>query len=72
MCKVTLSDEDGLFKICLVSNETPYQILKYYNINPDTKIVYLNGEILSKERMRKVILENNSVHLTVRNKTVMR
>lgn len=72
MCKVTLSDEEGLFKTCLVSNETPNQILEHYKINPDTKIVYLNGQILSREKMGKPIPDTGLVHLAIKNKTATR
>ena len=72
MCKVTLTDEDGVFRTCLVSNETTNQILQHFNINPDTKIVYLNGKILSREKMNKPIPSSGIVHLAVKNKSVIR
>jgi len=72
MCKVTLTNEDGVFKSCFVSNETTNQILEHFNINPDTKIVYMNGRIMSKEKMNKPIPELGIVHFAIKNKTIMR
>ena len=72
MCKVTLTDEDGIFKTCLVSNETVNQVLEHFRINPDTKIVYMDGKILSKEKMKKPFPKTGVVHLAVKNKTVIR
>ena len=73
MCKITLSDEDGTYKTCLASEtETPIGILQHFHVNPDTKIVYLNGKILSREKMAKPIPNTGLVHLAIRNKTVMR
>lgn len=72
MCKVTVTDEDGMSKSILVSKETPNQILKHFNINPETKIVYLNGKILSREKMANPIPETGKVFLAIKNKTVMR
>ena len=72
MCKVTLTDEEGLYKTFLASKETPNQILEHFKINPDTKIVYLNGRILSREKMNKQFPDVGNVHLANKNKTVMR
>ena len=72
MCKVTLSYEDGSYKTCLVSNETPDKILRHFCINPATKIVYMNGKILSKDDMAKTIPETGSVHFSIQNRTVLR
>jgi sulfur carrier protein ThiS len=72
MCKVTLSCEDGDYNTCLVSKETPEKILRHFHINPNTKIVYMNGKILSKDEISNTILETGTVHLSVKNKTVTR
>lgn len=70
MCKAILSDEEGMYKTILVSKETPSQILAHYKINPDTKIVYLNGKILSREKMNKPIPEIGTVHIAIKNRTI--
>ena len=72
MCKVVVTDEDGFFKTCIISKETPNKLLEHFKFNPDTKIVYLNGKILSREKMAQPIPEKGTVHLAIKNKTVMR
>lgn len=72
MCKVTLTDDEGVFRTFLATKETPNQILEHYNINPNTKIVYMNGKILSRDKMNSSIPESGTIHLAVKNKTVMR
>lgn len=72
MCKVIMTDEDGFHKTCIISKETPNELLKHFNFNPDTKIVYLNGKILSREKMAQPIPETGTVHLAIKNKTIMR
>lgn len=70
MCKVTVSDDDGLYQTCLVSDESPSQILMHFRIDPEKKIVYLNGKILSKEKMEQPIPEIGFVHLAVKDKVI--
>jgi len=72
MCKITLTEEDGEYRTCLVSSETPTEILRHFRINPQTKIVYMNGKILSEEKMNKPINCTGTVHLAVKDKTFMR
>ena len=72
MCKVILTEEDGEVRTCLASKETPLEILKHFRINPQTKIIYLNGKALSEEKMKKPIDSNGTVYLAVKNKTYMR
>lgn len=72
MCKVVITDEDGFFKTCIISKETPNELLEHFKFNPDTKIVYLNGKILSRGKMAQPITEKGTVHLVIKNKTVMR
>ena len=73
MQKVTVAEEGQMPKSCMVTaTETPNRILKYYAINPETKIVYMNGKILSKEDMKKPIKAIGNIFLSVKNKTVIR
>lgn len=72
MCKLVLTEEDSDVRTCLVSSETPLEILKHFKINPQTKIVYLNGKILSEEKMNNPINCTGTVYLAVKNKTYMR
>ena len=72
MCKITMKDDRGVFRTFFAVKETPNQILEHYNINPETKIVYMNGKILSREKMNTLIPETGTVHLAIRNKTVIR
>jgi len=72
MCKVTVSDEEGMYKTCYIFRESPYSIMKYYKINPNTKIVYMNGEALSGKDLMKQIPEGNPVHLVIKNRTATR
>ena len=72
MCKVVITDDDGFFKSCVISKETPNELLKHFKFNPDTKIVYMDGKILSKEKMAQPIPETKTVHLVIKNKTIMR
>ena len=72
MCKVTLFFEDGEYNTCYVSKETPEKILRHFGVNLNTKIIYMNGKMLSKEEMNKMIPETGIVHFSIKNKTVMR
>lgn len=73
MQRVTLVDEDHTSKTFLISGtETPYQILSYYHMNPDLKIVYLNGQIISNERMKIPIGTMGNIYISVRNKAITR
>lgn len=73
MCKITLIGDDHISRTCIITeSETPVQILRYFNINPLTKIVYMNGTILSETQMCSPIRKTGSVYLSVRNKTVIR
>lgn len=72
MCKVIVMDEDGLSSAYIATKETPNQILEHCKINPKTKIVYMNGKILSNEKMKAPLPETGVVHLAIRNKTVTR
>ncbi len=71
MRKVNLIDEDGC-KTCMIEGiETPNKILKHFFVDTKTKIIYLNGSILSKEKMDSPIPGTGTVFLAVRDKTVM-
>lgn len=72
MCRVTVTDEDGLYQTCLVENETPRGILRHFRINPETKIVYMNGKILTKDQMIERVPEYGMVHIAIENRTTLR
>ena len=72
MCKVTITDENGFYKSCVASNETPKQILEHYTIDVDKKIVYLNGKILSRGDLMVPVPNSGAINLAVRNKLVIR
>lgn len=72
MCKVTLAEEGSEFKSFYASNETVLEILGHFKINPDTKNIYLNGQELTKERLKKKIPDSGAIHLVIENKTVLR
>jgi len=74
MQKVVLKGEDDEeTKILYISpGETVIDILKHCSYNPDRKIVYVNGEILSREKMYLPVKQANCVFMSVQNKTVMR
>ena len=74
MQKVVLTgEEDEETRIMYISpNETVNDILIHCSYNPDRKIVYLNGEILSREKMTQPIRRTGCIFMSVQNKTVMR
>lgn len=73
MCNVSLMIEPGKFRnIAITGEETVNDILEFFHINPQTKIVYKNGKILSRDMMNEPLPKNGTVHLTVKNKTIYR
>jgi len=74
MRKVVLTDEnEDESKTCYISEtETPRKILEHFNISPDTKIVYVNGVIISNEKMKEPIRARAPIFMSIHNKTVMR
>ena len=73
MCKVMLVDEESGMKNFVISEmETINQILLHYNMDPDKKIVYLNGSILSRTRMEQPLNMTGTAFLAVKNKRYIR
>jgi len=72
MQRVTLVDEGESRTFLISGTETPCQILSHYHMNPDLKIVYLNGQILSRAKMNTPINITGNVYISVHNKTVIR
>jgi hypothetical protein len=72
MCRVTVTDEEGMYKTCLIEKETPRGLLNHFRINPDTKNVYMNGKMLTKEELSVFIPENRPVHIAIESKATLR
>lgn len=74
MQKISVMYEDDTCKQVIVSEtETPNQILVHFNMNPDTKIVYINGAILSREKMGMPVGGySRPTFMVVKNKAVIR
>ena len=69
---VSCDDESESVSIVVSANETPVNILKHYGYDPDVKIVYVNGEILSREKMKMPFGGSRVVFMAIRNKLYMR
>ena len=76
MLRIILTQEtDGQndFKSVYVDdNDTPCQLLYHYRINPKTKNVYLNGQLLSSQAINKTFKElskGEKLFVAVRYKT---
>ena len=72
MRKVFLAVEGEDLKTFVINFETPNQILEHYHINPETKNVYINGVLLSKQKMNKPIGLSGNIFMAVKNKTITR
>lgn len=71
MCNVSIMDDDGNHKnVVATNNETINDILRHLHINPDTKIVYKNGKILSREKMEKCLPDSGTVHLVIKRRSI--
>lgn len=71
MCNVSITDEYGKHKNVIASQEdTVNDILRFLGLNPDTKIVYKNGKILSREKMETHLPQTGIVHLVIRTRTI--
>ena len=74
MCKVILiSEDEEESRTCMVtSDETPIHILKHYGIDTRTKIVYIDGQIISNEKMHLPLNREGRVFLAIKPKTYVR
>lgn len=56
-------------KVKITEQESPIEILKFFHINPDTKIVALNGTVLSRTQMQMPICTRTNSYLAVWSKS---
>ncbi len=71
MCNVSVTDEYGEHKNVIASEQdTVNDVLKFLGLNPETKIVYKNGKILSRENMNVHLPHTGIVHLAIRTRTI--
>lgn len=72
MCKIVMTDDSGMYKICYASDETPKDIFRYYNINTSTKNIFMNGELLTEDTMKIKMPEQGTIHIAIESKAAMR
>lgn len=72
MCNVSVTYGAKHKNIIVTSNETINDILVYLHLNPETKIVYRNGKILSREKMNSHLPDSGTVYLVIRSKAITR
>lgn len=71
MPKITLIEEGKERRtVVITEQETPVQILQFFHINPDTKVVALNGTILSRVQMNLPIRTKTNAYLAVWSRSV--
>lgn len=71
--KRVIVTEDGESETLMIGeSETPYQVLKHCHIKPENKIVYVNGKIISNQKMNAPLAIQGTIFISVQNKTYMR
>jgi hypothetical protein len=67
MCKVTVINEDNITRTCaVIGQETPQQIIRYFGWFSETKAIYMNGSLLSKEQLTIPIPKLDKIFLSIR------
>ena len=73
MTKVTLVEEEEDYETCMISGqETPIEILRHFGIHPEYNIVYINGRLVTSQKMTEPIKATGNIFLSVQRKTLKR
>lgn len=72
MCKVMLRQDEKQPKQFVAKDENLSQILEFFHIDIDKNNIYINGKLITKERMHIQMPQNGLVYLVVRRKSISR